>query len=214
VNRIPLLDLGNVVVKVDFAPFFSWIAERSGGGDPRHVEKLLVSSLFYDFEAGSLSREGFARRFSKLYGLEFSPAEFEERFCGIFPGVVDGMDSLLDELAGAGPVYCLSNTNEVHLEFLRARFPVMNKFTRIFASHEMGKRKPYPGIYRDVARDLDLPPASLLFFDDLQSNVAGALRAGLEARVFTGAEGVRAAFKPKEKVDDNAQREGVSNGEL
>lgn len=184
-RRIPLFDLGNVVVKVDFAPFLAWLAERSPGTDPEAIRRLPRSSLWYDFEFGAISRADFARRLRGLYHAEFTQAELEERFCAIFPGPVEGIEELLRELAGRGPIYALSNTNEVHLEWLYRELPsLMGSFTKVFASHELGARKPYPGIYRGVASELGVPPASLLFFDDVEANVLGARRAGLEAHLF------------------------------
>lgn len=190
-KRTPLLDLGNVVVQVDFWPFLEWLSAKAGHEGSDQVSFLLRSSLFYDFEFGHISRAEFARRVGRLYGAEFPAAELEERFCAIFPGLVEGIEPLMEELASEGPIYCLTNTNEIHLEYIRARFPVMEKFTRVFASHEMGRRKPYPGIYRDVARELGVDPRSLVFFDDVHANVQGALRAGLEAHMFDGVEGMR-----------------------
>lgn len=69
-KKTPLLDLGNVVVKVDFKPFLSWLAERSGSGDPERHRGLLSSSLFYDFEFGNIGRDEFAKRVGRLYKAE------------------------------------------------------------------------------------------------------------------------------------------------
>lgn len=225
-KRTPLLDLGNVVVQVDFQPFLSWLSAKAGHAGNEQVAGLLRSSLFYDFEFGHISRAEFSRRVGRLYKADFPAAELEERFCAIFPGLVEGIEPLMEELAAAGPIYCLTNTNEIHLDFIRAHFPVMEKFTRVFASHEMGRRKPYPGIYRDVAHELGLEPRELLFFDDVHANVQGALRAGLEAHVFEGVEGMRARLGPAEpaaqassaklkqtkELDDNDSGGGFGHG--
>ncbi len=193
--RIPLLDLGNVVVKVDFQPFLAWLTERSAAKDFARSRRLLSSSLFYDFEFGHLSPEGFARRLADHFRADFSLAELSAQFCGIFPGLVEGMEEVMGELAAAGPVYCLSNTNEIHLEYIRRHYPVMAKFSKVFASHEMRQRKPYPAIYQSVARELNVKPSALLFFDDVSANVEGARRAGLEAHLFTEAGQVRERLK-------------------
>lgn len=185
--RIPLLDLGNVVVKVDFHPFLTWLAARSEEKDFAKASRVLTSSLFYDFEFGALSPAAFTARLGNLYRAEFREDELTEQFCAIFPGLVEGMEALVAEMAAAGPLYCLTNTNELHLSFIRRHFPVMEKFTKVFASHELHKRKPYPGIYLDVANALDVAPADLVFFDDVPANVQGAARAGLEAHLFTSA---------------------------
>lgn len=190
-QRIPLLDLGNVVVKVDFAPFLAWLTEKSEARDPEKTKSLLSSSLFYDFEFGHLTPEAFAKRLASHFRAEIDPNELEQRFCDIFPGLVEGMEPLIGELAQQGPIYCLTNTNQLHLNHIRRRFPVMAHFTKVFASHEIRKRKPYPGIYRDVADDLAVAPEALVFFDDVHANVQGALRAGLEAYLFSGADQLR-----------------------
>jgi len=185
-QRIPLFDLGNVVIQVNFTPFLTWLAERSESKSLEKAGAVLRSSLFYDYEFGSISRVQFTHRLIALYRADFTQAELERHFCDIFPGPVEGIEALLQELVASGPVYALSNTNEMHLKFLLRRFPeIMGKFTRIFASHELGARKPYPGIYRNVSDALQVAPASLIFFDDLPANVEGASRAGLEAYLFT-----------------------------
>ncbi len=200
--RVPLFDLGNVIIRVDFEPFLQWLAEKSKDQDPTKARALLSSSLFYDFEFGNISRQGFARRLGALYGAQIEVPELEEKFCTIFPGMVEGMGELLEELAAEGPVYCLSNTNEIHLEYVRQAFPVVGRFTRIFASHEIHKRKPYPGIYRDVASSLGLDPRDLVFFDDVHGNVQGAIRAGLEAHLFSTAAEARLVLKNSKDTDD------------
>ena len=208
-RKIPLFDLGNVIVKVDFGPFLSWLTERSAAKDPRLAEAVLRSSLFYDFEFGNIGREEFARRLSALYTAEFTVEEAEHAFCSIFPGLVPGMPELLRELAQEGPVYCLSNTNEVHLSWLRRHLPeCLESFTRIFASHEMHERKPYPGIYRTVAETLQSHPGDIIFFDDVPANVTGAESAGLRAHLFTDTATVREVLKGIEGSGDNRAHGG------
>jgi len=194
--RIPLFDLGNVIIRVDFEPFLSWLAERSSSGSREQAGTVLNSSLFFEYEFGNISREQFASGLAVLFGASISLPELEERFCAIFPGPVEGIEELLAELAAEGPLYALSNTNELHLEWLRRNHSgLMGKFTKIFASHELRARKPSVGIYRDVAGELGVPASSLVFFDDLEANVEGARRAGLEAHLFRETGQARAVLK-------------------
>lgn len=202
-KKIPLLDLGNVVIQVDFRPFLARLAEGAGEGKKELVSQLLGSSLFFDFEFGAISRTEFTKRINGLYAAHFSQAELEESFCGIFPGLVEGIRPAMEELAAAGPIYALSNTNEVHLEWLVRNHPgVMGLFTKVFASHELGARKPYPGIYREVARRIGVEPGSLAFFDDVPANVAGARRAGLEAHLFTETGQLRSWLRELKEIQE------------
>ncbi|MGZ3694211.1 MAG: HAD-IA family hydrolase [Bdellovibrionota bacterium] len=194
-QKTPLLDLGNVILKVDFQPFLDWLKERAGPANLARAEAFLSSSLFFDFEFGSIGRVDFARRLSDLYGTQITVAEVEKSFCDIFPGPVEGMDELVREMLAEGPVYALSNTNEIHLDWLHQHYPLVKSFTKLYASHEIHMRKPYPGIYRAVADDVGIEPNRLVFFDDIHANVQGAIRAGLEAHVFSGAEHMRTVLK-------------------
>lgn len=196
-----------MILKVDFHSFLQWIQEKSGA-EFDHIKCLLGSSLFFDFEFGNLSRKEFHTRVNAHYRMHSSEDEFFEKFCAIFPGEVPGMFSLLGELQEKTNVFCLSNTNEVHLEHCLKTFPELQVFSHIYASHEMKKRKPYPGIYRDVARSLDLNPRALVFFDDLESNVEGARRAGLKAEIFNDSSQVREVLKDFLNKGDEVENRG------
>jgi putative hydrolase of the HAD superfamily len=104
-------------------------------------------------------------------------------------------------------LHCLTNTNEIHLSHLLRRFPFLGRFTKIFASHELQKRKPYPGTYVEVARSLDLYPEEMVFFDDLAANVEGAERAGMEAHLFRAVPEMLDALKAAAGLDDK-EKEG------
>lgn len=193
---VPVLDLGNVVVQVDFKPFCEWILEHSPARDIEHVQNFLRSSLFYDYEFGNISTEEFIERMGKLFGTQFDEIAFSRKFCEIFPGYVEGMPELLNEFTERG-IYCLSNTNELHLSHCIEQFPEIKLFKQIFASHQIHKRKPYPGTYREVAKLLDISPYSIIYFDDILANVDGARRAGLQAHVFESASQVRSLAIPQ-----------------
>jgi FMN phosphatase YigB (HAD superfamily) len=52
-------------------------------------------------------------------------------------------------------------------------------FDVVVISGEVGLRKPDPAIYELAAQRLGLPPAQVVFVDDLPSNVQGAVAAGM-----------------------------------
>lgn len=184
---VPLFDLGNVVVKVDWTNFFKYLEKHQAHGA---LDRFLHSSLFYEFEFGQITASEFVRRMELLYKTKFDSTEFFAAFCDIFPGVVEGMPELLGELAAKTKIYCLSNTNQIHLEFARKHFD-FSFFDKIFASHEIHRRKPYPGTYREVAKLLETEPRNIVFFDDLMPNIHGAQKAGLEAHLFTDTASIR-----------------------
>ena len=184
--------LGNVVIKVDFHPFIRWLAQESESGNLDEAEAVLRSSLFFELEFGRIDREGFLRGIGDVFKIKSSADEIEKRFCSIFPGSVDGMVELLGEISREQPVYALSNTNELHLSWIRRQHPeTLDPFQKVFSSHELKKRKPDPGIYQDVCDALGVDPARIVFFDDLEVNIEGARQAGMNAYLFRDTGQVR-----------------------
>jgi putative hydrolase of the HAD superfamily len=54
-------------------------------------------------------------------------------------------------------------------------------FDRTFYSHEIGYRKPHKEAFEYVLQSENLKPAETLFIDDLEHNVIGARRTGMQA---------------------------------
>lgn len=187
---IPLFDLGNVVLKLDFSGFESWVSERATVTYPEGVMgRLGPSSLWHDFEFGNIDSLEFTRRVGAIFGTNFDAHEFQHKFCSIFPGTVPGISDLLSELSGR--VYCLTNTNKMHYDFITHRFQEMKHFAKVFASHEMRMRKPWPGTYQAVADWMGVSPREVIFFDDVGANVEGARKAGMRAFLFEGTEAAK-----------------------
>ncbi len=83
--------------------------------------------------------------------------------------------------AAGTPTGILSNLgDEMHLGVL-ATLPWMTAFNHSTYSHLLNIVKPHPAIYAHAAAGLTLPPASILFIDDKEENIAGAEAAGLQA---------------------------------
>jgi putative hydrolase of the HAD superfamily len=64
-------------------------------------------------------------------------------------------------------------------------------FDELFISGELNMMKPDARIYDYVVKELALQPKEVIFFDDRQVNIDGALRAGLQAEVYTSVSQVR-----------------------
>ena len=106
-------------------------------------------------------------------------------FCGrVRPGddLLTGDPALVEALRKVVPCYAFTNTNASHMATWSKLFPgVVGAFDRIFASHELGLRKPEPAAFERVCRLAGVAAASTLFFDDLPHNVQAAQQFGLQA---------------------------------
>lgn len=151
-------------------------------------------ALTQQYGIGGIDGDSYARRISELMGGLYSPAEItrvhDAWTIEDYPGVFD----LLARLNATGiPTACLSNTNHghwvrlAHEENGRPRpgppeFPVVRLIQHRHASHLMGLAKPDPAIHTAFEQAMKVEPSGILFFDDLEENVAAARQAGWIAR--------------------------------
>ncbi len=76
-----------------------------------------------------------------------------------------------------------------------SRFGLRRYFKVAFSSCYVGLRKPEPAMYRRAIDILGCAPQRILFIDDREENVAGAVAVGIKAVQFTGEETLRAELK-------------------
>lgn len=82
-----------------------------------------------------------------------------------------------------------------HMAAWSSLYPTLvSSFDKVFASHQMGMRKPELEAFHHIAREIGADPAAILFFDDLLENVEGAIAAGLQAVCVRSPQDVRDAL--------------------
>ena len=91
------------------------------------------------------------------------------------------MFRLVKRLQGRYPLYLLSNTNDIHLNYFTAQYPVFASFSDAVYSHRVGCMKPERTIYEIAARQFGVEPGETVFIDDLPANIAAARAFGFHA---------------------------------
>jgi HAD superfamily hydrolase (TIGR01509 family) len=101
--------------------------------------------------------------------------------------------SLIGELRAAG-IGCHLATNQqaYRRAIMQDERGYGEWFDQTFYSCDLGLAKPDPAYFRAILGTLDVPASSVLFIDDNESNVAGALSVGLHAEVYDLSTGVDA----------------------
>ena len=96
------------------------------------------------------------------------------------------MGVLVRELKADGyGVYLLSNAGPTFEDY-RDRIPAIDAFEGILVSCYEHVVKPDEAIYQLFCERYGLDPVSCLFVDDLERNVVGARRAGMQGYVYDG----------------------------
>jgi glucose-1-phosphatase len=183
-HPVLMLDLGNVVFSLNFAPFESWFRKTISGKCEEKLEAFW--GIYAEYEGGNFGDKDFLDRIRNDLESSFEDRDFTTNWNTCWEHDMPGLDAWLDRIVGSLPVCVLSNTNGIHMECFLRKKKVLQRFDRLFLSHELRCRKPELDIYERVREELDVPPSSILFFDDRPENVEGARKAGWEAEIFVG----------------------------
>ena len=183
--RAVILDLGNVLAFHDNALLFQRLGERAGL-ERGEVERRLAGAGWTAANRGELGAAGIRRDMCGALGLTLPDAEFDALWSCHFT-VHHAVLPRVEGLVGRVKLVLLSNTNVLHMAWLKPRLPVLERFDHLVLSCEVGLVKPEPAIYHEALRHADCAPHEAAFFDDLPPYVDAARLLGLRGHVFTTA---------------------------
>ena len=119
-------------------------------------------------------------------------ANFAQSLAGEVPGSVD----LVRDLHAAGvPMWGLTNWSDELWPHAPRQFPFLDLLESVVVSGTEGVAKPDAGIYEIAVRRSGFAAEELVFVDDKQANVDGAVAVGLDGILFTGADDLRRALR-------------------
>jgi FMN phosphatase YigB (HAD superfamily) len=184
-----IFDLGGVLVSVDFMRACKCL-EAAGGAPAALILEVIHSGADkIGFDTGHLSPREFAARFCAAIGLRLPFADFTEIWCDIFAEQRE-VTGLLDEIGKHADLMLLSNTDPLHLDYVRSHYNFLPKFRRLVLSYEVGHAKPARQIFERALR-LAAPGTPMIYFDDVAEFVSAAHACGLPAEQFVDAATLR-----------------------
>lgn len=153
----------------------------------QELVKRRPEGVYASFECGLLTEDEYWQRFRDA-GIPCDADAFHHvRREGT--RWIDGMDTLLDDLAGKVLRITASNY-PVWIEEL-SRGILATRLDRVIASYQLGVRKPDPNFYTKLLGVADLAPEQVLFIDDREENVASAQKLGIASHQFVDADTLR-----------------------
>jgi len=187
-KRTLIFDLGKVIIPFDFERGYRAIAGDCGLPPAEIRSRIASTDLVVRLETGLIEPDDFVAQVSELVGFAGTYADFCSHWTAIFLPETLIPESLITALKGRFRLLVLSNTNAIHIEMVRERYPILSHFDHLVLSHEVKAMKPDPRIYADALTHAQAEPAECFFTDDIPDYVAGARLAGIDAEQFTGYE--------------------------
>jgi putative hydrolase of the HAD superfamily len=184
------LDLGNVLAFHDDDVLFRRLSEY--GGAPPEVIRERLLALWDPCNRGTLAGDQLRRATSKASGATaVMDAETFFQVWTCYFRIHQEVLPMVERLLGRTKVALISNTNELQWRFLRPQLPLLERFSALVLSHELGLAKPDPEIFRTALRRVGSPPEACAFFDDIPAFVDAASALGIQGQVFTTAANFR-----------------------
>jgi putative hydrolase of the HAD superfamily len=185
-----VFDLGGVLIDLDFDRCVR--AFREVLGYERITELLDLShqkGIYGDMEAGLITADEFRAEVLRESRPGCVPADVDRAMAGLLTGMDPAKVPLLERLAERYPLYGLTNNNEISVRRMHDIYEEngldwRRVFRKEFISCRMRLMKPSREIFDAAAAEIGLPPEEILFIDDSQRNVDGALAAGWKAALY------------------------------
>ena len=183
-----IFDLGNVIVSFDHRKTSKRLADAFEHADNVVYEKAVASELVREYNLGRLSTDEFIAAINREFGGEVGYEDFFAAWnCTFLPEPIVS-ERLIEKLSEKHRLLILSDTNEMHFDFIRENYPIMIHFDDFVVSHRVNVVKPSAEIFQKAVELADCLSEECLFIDDLATNVEGARSFGMEAIQFVSPE--------------------------
>jgi putative hydrolase of the HAD superfamily len=192
--RAVLFDFGGVLAEEGFRNGLIALARAQG----LDAKRLHAQGMQAVYDSGFVLGRGTAADFWALMrqrgGLRGEEAVLTQQILAGFlprPRIIE----LVHRLRARGYLTAILSDQTHWLDELDARHHFKAAFDRVYNSYYLGKGKRDPSLFAEVAADLTLPPAALLFVDDDMGNVQRAREAGYQGLLFVDQQTCIAALE-------------------
>jgi FMN phosphatase YigB (HAD superfamily) len=183
--QLVLFDLGNVLVR--FTPESFW--QVLGLDDAERARYSAgVRRATTSFETGRQNTTGFFDDLVQVFGGRFKREHLRKAVASVLTEPICDMESIVSRVTQRVTTALVSNTNEFHYNYCMKAIPAMKMLPKHYLSYKLGIMKPHPDFYRHVLRDANVEGAAVIFIDDMQENVDGAVAAGMNGILFKGSK--------------------------
>lgn len=186
-----LFDLGGVIVNLDYHKTINAFDALGVANTESLYNQFNQTEIFDGFETGSLSGKEFINLMKHQIPTYSSESEIKKAWNAMILGFEEAKLKQIKKYSEKIPCYLLSNTNEIHLEYIQTllgEMPFKNLellFNKCYYSHIIGKRKPHKETFEWVLNDMGYAAEDVLFIEDSPQHIEGAKTINLNTLYLT-----------------------------
>lgn len=198
--RAICLDFGNVLVPFDYNRLWQGLSRHSSLSEEEMAQRFRESDLPILYESGKMSSQSFHREMSSLFKITLPYEGFCDAWSSIFDRDSTVDLSFLSSLARGYVLVLVSNTNDIHFDFMQQQYPVLRAFHHFALSYQVGVTKPGKDIYTAALNMAHVDAKEAFYADDIETYVDAALDLGFRA----------AQVRTKEELVEAMSRNGIT----
>lgn len=183
-----IFDLGGVIINIDYHATIRAFEELNIPQFEQLYTQAKQNQVFDQLETGQLSNKDFRDYIRRESRLDLTDEQIDNAWNQMLLDIPQKRIEFLKKLGTKKPIYLLSNTNAIHIEwfgkYLAENHEGFDKFNHLFQnvhySHLLEERKPNASCFEKVLDLNNLNPEKTLFIDDSEQHIEGAQKVGLK----------------------------------
>jgi putative hydrolase of the HAD superfamily len=171
-------DLGKVLIDFDWTQVLQKVAKKSSLAPAEIGARMSHDNELLGYERGAVTTAKFFAHLKKRLEYKGTAKALQAAFTDIFTPLTENI-ALAALLAPHYPMAIISNTNDAHITHAETAYSFFSLFPVRIYSHQVGVMKPDRAIYEKARTALGgIDPQEMLFIDDLEPNILGAVKLG------------------------------------
>ena len=182
-----IFDLGMVVIDLEMDATTNSFKSLFGDAYDESMSALSKKQHFENYETGQISTNEFVAGIQSLLSVKGQEHRIISAWNAMLKTIPEQNFRILKAAMANYRTFCLSNTNELHIDFIyhylkreKQMENLDDYFEKVYLSHEIQLRKPNEDIFEFVIKQNDLVPERTLFIDDTAGHLEGAKKVGLQ----------------------------------
>ncbi|HHF51435.1 MAG: HAD family phosphatase [Candidatus Aminicenantes bacterium] len=193
--RTVISDMGNVILPFDVSVFLERIAKYSS----LEKEEIMSMPVLYDgliesFGKGRISPNKYYKGMKEIFKVDLKFKDFLDIYCDIF-SLDSSVLETLAKIKGKCKLILLSNTDTLHFNYIKKRFPEIFLFDEYILSYKVGSVKPEEKIFKIAIEKSETEPQNILFIDDMEENIRAAAKTGMKIVHFNSKTNLKAELE-------------------
>lgn len=189
-TEVILFDFGGVLAEEGFKNGLVAIALRNGLNPEEFWQQAYTLTFNGGYVTGRMDEKTFWKTLREQTDIKGSDADLRAEILSRFQ-IRQWMIEVVKKLREACIRCAILSDQTNWLDELNEKYDFFRWFDRVFNSFHMGKSKQDPTVFDDIAEEMNVNPAQIVFIDDSNGNIERAAQKGMNTILYQDQEALK-----------------------